>query len=276
MIMPGQPKVGDVYRPENAPAFVFEEVTVQEIGIALEGPLGPISGGLLIRELHADGGTEDKLFAPGYGEFETSGDGDLEALAMGVPTDALSEPMPAEITAISGGAIRAFEAAGAGRWGAAADEVAGIETAWAALPDGIVPTPLQPLISEAASDLAGAVDARRAARARNAAITLARLAFDVQLRYRPVSEIDLARADLWAAQILVDAGGGDEAGVSADVYALDYIRDRLLGALEAEGMASLNTDLGALQVAVIDGDIDAAVEAATHLRGVIAGLLPVT
>ena len=35
-----------------------------------------------------DGGTEEKTFAPGYGEFYTAGGGDVEALALAVPTDA--------------------------------------------------------------------------------------------------------------------------------------------------------------------------------------------
>ena len=38
MIMPGDPKVGDVYRTENAPGFVFEEVTVRSTDQTLDGP----------------------------------------------------------------------------------------------------------------------------------------------------------------------------------------------------------------------------------------------
>lgn len=272
MIMPGQPKVGDVYRPENAPDFVFEEVTVQEIGVTLDGPLGPIPGGLRILELHSDGSTEDKLFAPGYGEFLTGGGGDLEALALGVPTDALAESVPADLRTLSDGALRAFDAAGAGRWTAAATEVAALQAARAALGAGIVPSLIAPLLDAALQELAGAVQARKAARARNASIEVARLAFDVQLRYRPVIEVDLARADLWAAQILVDAAAGDAAGVSADVFALDYIRDRLGTALGAAVTTSLNVPLGELQSAILDGDMDAAVQAATALRAVLAGL----
>lgn len=69
MIMPGDPQVGDVYRTENAPGFVFEEVTVTSVNETLDGPLGPIEGGMLASELPSDGKTEDKIFAPGYGEF---------------------------------------------------------------------------------------------------------------------------------------------------------------------------------------------------------------
>ena len=100
MIMPADPQVGDVYRPENAPGFVFEEVTVTSVTEELDGPLGPIEGGLLASELHMDGSTEDKYFAPGYGEFSTSGGGDVEALAFAVPTDAATGSMPPELTGI--------------------------------------------------------------------------------------------------------------------------------------------------------------------------------
>jgi hypothetical protein len=65
MIMPADPKVGDVYRPENIPGLVFEEVTVKAVDRTLKGPLGPVEGGLVIEELHLlDGSKEGKTFAP--------------------------------------------------------------------------------------------------------------------------------------------------------------------------------------------------------------------
>ena len=63
MIMPGDPQVGEVYRTENAPGFVFEEVTVLSVDEQLDGPMGPIDGGLLADELHSDGTIEQKIFA---------------------------------------------------------------------------------------------------------------------------------------------------------------------------------------------------------------------
>ena len=71
---------------------------MQSVDETLDGPLGPIEGGMLASELHMDGSTEDKFFAPGYGEFSTSGGGDVEALALAVPTDAASGSMPPELT----------------------------------------------------------------------------------------------------------------------------------------------------------------------------------
>jgi hypothetical protein len=273
MIMPAEPKPGDVYRPENMPGFVFEEVTVQEVDKALDGPLGPISGGLVAHELHADG-TEDKIFAPGYGEFLTGGDGDVEALALAVPTDALAKPLPADLAAVSGGATRVFDLAGSGGWTTAAAEVGRIRTAWSAHPKDDVPAPTEPLMTAAVDRLAAAVDARSAGRAQSASLEVARLAYDVQLRYRPVTEVDMARFDLWAAQLLVDARADDADGVSADVFALDYIRERFVHTLNAPAAVRLNSLLNDLQVAVVDDDLETSADAATKLRALIAEILP--
>lgn len=65
MIMPAEPKVGDVYRPENIPGFVFEEVTVKAVDRTLAGPLGPVEGGLVVEELHMDDTKEVKTSRPG-------------------------------------------------------------------------------------------------------------------------------------------------------------------------------------------------------------------
>ena len=274
MIMPADPQVGDVYRPENAPAFVFEEVTVASVDEALDGPLGPIDGGMLASELHMDGGTEDKLFAPGYGEFSTSGGGDVEALALAVPTDAATGPMPPELTTMSDGALSVFAAAGSGSWKAATTAASDVMSAWRSVPSADVPRLIEPLLETAVDTLEAAVDARSPVRARNAAIEAARLSFDLQLRYRPVTEIDLARMDLWAAQLIVDQAAGNFEGVAADAFAMDYVRDRIQAALDEADLARVNTALGAIQVAVVDEEPGAAAEAAGRLRDILARLEP--
>ena len=115
MIMPAEPKVGDVYRPENIPGLVFEEVTVKAVDQTLDGPPGPVEGGLRGRGTPPlDNNSEEKTFAPGYGEFLTGGGGDLEALALAVPTDALGGPEPTELATLKTGAGAVFEAASPG------------------------------------------------------------------------------------------------------------------------------------------------------------------
>lgn len=117
MIMPPDPQVGDVWRPENICGFVFEEVTATATGVTVPGPQGQVAGALIVSELHMDATTEEKIFAPGYGEFSTgSPGGDVEAVALAVPTDALPGPPPAELETLSSGAARIFWAARARKW----------------------------------------------------------------------------------------------------------------------------------------------------------------
>src|SRR5215207_8350489 len=196
MIMPSDPKVGDVYRPENIPGFVFEEVTVKDTRKTLDGPLGPIDGGLVIEELHMDGTTEDKTFAPGYGEFYTAGGGDVEALALAVPTDAASGPPPAELETLSSDALDTFDAAHSRDWNTASATVEKMTAAWKTYEAGEVPKLIEPRMTDALAALARAVDARGAAQAQQAAIDAAQWSLDLQLRHRPPAEIDLARFDL--------------------------------------------------------------------------------
>jgi hypothetical protein len=130
MIMPADPKVGDAYRTGNTPGIAFEEVTVKAVGKTLDGPLGSVKGGLLAEELHMDGKTEGKTFAPGYGEFYTSDGSDVEALALAVPTDALPGPLPDELDNLYSGALETFDAAKSRDWNAASGAVNKMNAAW--------------------------------------------------------------------------------------------------------------------------------------------------
>ncbi|MDQ3504370.1 MAG: hypothetical protein M3446_01520 [Actinomycetota bacterium] len=82
--------MGDVYRPENIPGFVFEEVTVRSVTETVDGPQGPISGAMLVEEMLIEGVLEDKIFAPGYGEFmaQVVSENELVNVSIGVPLDA--------------------------------------------------------------------------------------------------------------------------------------------------------------------------------------------
>jgi hypothetical protein len=272
MIMPADPQVGDVYRPENIPGFVFEEVTVKDVGRTLDGPLGPVEGGLLIEELHMDGNTEAKTFGPGYGEFFTAGGGDVEALALAVPTDALPGPTPPELATLESGAGDIFAAAGSGEWRAARAAVAEMDSGWQDVRAGEVPDRLGPQLGRALDALARGIADRDAHDARQAAIDVARWSLDLQLRHRPVAEIDLARFDLWAAQLLVDAEAGDTAAVNGDFFSLDYIRDRIQQTLSEADRTRINIALEELNGAVGDGDLGAAADLVQGLRQTLAGL----
>jgi hypothetical protein len=269
MIMPSDPKVGDVYRPENIPGFVFEEVTVKSTDKTIDGPLGPIVGGLVVEELHMDGTTEDKTFAPGYGEFYTAGGGDVEALALAVPTDAASGPTPAELQTLSSGAPAVFDAARSGNWDAASTTVEKMSAAWETYRTGEVPRLIEPRMSDALGSLAEAVDARDATQAQQAAVDASQWSLDLQLRYRPPADIDRARFDLWAARLTLDAAAGDAAAVNGDLFTLDYIRDRILHTLDGAEATRVNSALEELQTAVDEEDLAAASDAAERLRDIL-------
>ena len=277
MIMPGKPEVGQVFRAENMPGIAFEEVTLTSVDNTIDGPLGPITGVVSGSELHMDGKTlSEKNFGPGYGEIRTvdRDSGDIETMALGIPADALPVPVPAELAALSDGALSIFEAAGANDWKSAAESAKVMQSAWEKFSGGAMPKPIKPLLSEALKSLADAIEKRSVAKTRQAAIETARWSFDLQLRHRPVIEINLARFDLWAAQVLVDAAAKDAGAVNGDMFTLTLIRDRLLGALDPGTIQSLNIELAELITASADGEFDAASAAAGKLREVVAGVKP--
>lgn len=266
MIMPADPKVGDAYRTENTPGIAFEEVTVMAVGKTLDGPLGPVKGGLLAEELHMDGKTEGKTFGPGYGEFYTSDGSDVEALALAVPTDALPGPLPDELGDLNSGALETFDAAKSSNWNAASTAVNKMNAAWKTYRRGKVPKKVEPRINEALAALKAAVDARDAEHTPQAAIDVAQWSLDLRLQYRPQTEVDLARMDLWADQLTLDAAAREVGSVGGDVFTISYIRDRILNTLDGADVVRVDSEVQKLQVAVADDDLLAASDTAERLR----------
>jgi hypothetical protein len=266
MIMPADPQVGDVHRPENIPGLVFEEVEVTTSEGTVEGPAGSVGGAIIARELHDDGSFSDKQFAPGYGEFFSAHEGDVEALALAAPTDALGTPVPAELEAISAAADGAFEASRAGLWPAAGKAAERAKAAWTSNRARELPPRLAIEMDRAIARLEASVAARGEAAASSAAIDVSQSALDLELRHRPPVEIDRARFELWARQLQVDAASGELAAVSGDLATLEWVRDRFAHALEAAGLTAVDSHLNALRDAVVDEDLAAVAEQAAGLR----------
>jgi hypothetical protein len=149
MIMPANPEVGNVWRPENICELVFEEVTAKATGVTVDGPHGPVQGAIVVQELHMDGALEDKAFAPGYGEFSTGDGSDLEAVALAVPEDALPGLPPKDLEALSAGGIEIFDAAQAEEWKRAAATVEEMGDAWDRYKEGQVPPMLEAQMDDA-------------------------------------------------------------------------------------------------------------------------------
>lgn len=272
MIMPGNPQVGDVYRPENICGNVFEEVTVKTTGITVNGPRGPVSGAVLVTELHQDGVYEDKTFAPGYGEFTTGLPGDDETMAIAVPIDAIAGAPPAELGTMLSGTDSVFDAALVPDWGKAATALSATTAAWNNYRAGGVPPLLDTQMTTALAALTAAVNGQQAATARTAAIGVARATHDFRLRYVAPTLIDRARFELWARQAQVDAAAGDIGGLRGDASTLEWIRDRFQHTLATADRGQLQTLVAAMRSAADAADLPAAAQAATQLRAFVATL----
>jgi hypothetical protein len=279
MIMPANPQVGAVYRAENIPGKVFEEVTVQAVGLTVDGPRGPVQGAIVGQENHLiESSYEDKTFAPGYGEFRSGVGSNLEALAIAAPTDARPGGVPAELATISQGASAIFDAAATGDWTSAATSLDTMQTAWAAhRAAGAVPPLLDTQMSRALGTLRGdglfpAVAAQNAEGARAAAIAVGQASLDLQLQYRPVTEIDRARFELWTRQLVADSGRvePDPGDVAGDVAALTRVWDRIAHTVDQSTANDIEAHLKELEAAAKKEHVAKAADGAKRLRDMLA------
>ncbi len=252
MIMPALPSVGNVYRPENIFPTVFEEVTVTQAGVAVSGPIGPVSGAIVGSELHLDGSREDKTFAPGYGEFSTGSGADVEALALAIPIDASPLPAPAELRTLLRGSRRVFNAAATGDWTSASGIVGTMNSAWATYQAGVVPLLLRPLMVDALNQLSQAVAAHDRDASRQFALDVSKTGLDLLLRHNSRIAVDFARLDLWARQLIVDTETEEEGGAASDLAILRTILFRLTDVgdkRDRKDVKSVQHHLGSIQKA---------------------------
>jgi hypothetical protein len=228
MIMPANPRVGNVYRPENIPGLVFEEVTVKATGKTVRGPQGPIARAVLVREHLMDGTKEDKVYAPGYGEFRArvASLHELYGVALAVPVDALPGRMPVELSRLSAGASSLSEAARSKSWNRSEAAFSALQAAWNGYQSRAVPRPLALQMKVALRALDAAIEARKPVEAAQAAIDVGRATLDLQLRYRTVAEVDRARIGLWKQQLRLDRAAGRAAAVKGVLATIEAIAAR--------------------------------------------------
>ena len=220
-----------------------------------------------------DGTREDKTFAPGYGEFSSgNASGNLEAVAVAVPTDALPGAIPPELRTLLAGADSVFDAAQARDWALASALGARLNTAWASFQSGSVPPMLRTQMNTALSLLGSTVAGRNVATSRQAAIDVSLATLDLQLRHRPRTEIDLQLLGVWARQLEVDAAAANQANVLADAASLKWIRDRLATDVRP-GAESIDAQLIAIRSAAQSRDFAAAAEGARRLGTLTRGVI---
>jgi hypothetical protein len=270
MIMPANPKLGDVYRTENAPPVVFEEVTVKSVGQTVAGPTSPVDGAMVARELHSDGTSEDKVFAPGYGEFRTAGGGDLEALALAVPRNARPGPSPPELQALLTDAVAAVEFVRLGEWDSVSSTVLHMNALWQKLRTRDQPHMVAARIDAALEALTHAAEQHQPRRISQAAIDAAQSTLDLQLRYRPAAQIDAGRFRLWTQQLRLDAAANDLGAVTGDIAVLEWIRERFAYVVPTAARADIDARLRDLRATAdarnLPGAADHAARLASRLR----------
>lgn len=262
MIMPANPKVGDVYRPEDIPDVVFEEVRVEKVNATYEaGPRGPVQGVLHVVELHMDGKTEPKAFAPGYGEFLTLG----ENIGVAVPTDVLTTPEPGEIDAMLSGARALAESKpqGAGKL------FKSVTSAWATLKAKRQPPLLVKQLDDALTELGKAVKAGDAEEIRQTATSAVFAMLDFKLQYRPVAEVDMARLAAWANKAIADAEAKDMASLTGDTAVMEWIWKRTRHTVADDRALSVGVPLGDLRRAVAERRMAPATSAARALQAAL-------
>ena len=268
MIMPAEPRVGNVYRSENAPGIAFEQIRIEAVDQQVAGPSGNISGAMEVTELHMDNTTEEKTFAPGYGEFSTgSPGGDLEAVSLATPTDRRQGPAPAEYVALSKAADGVLAAVAGSDAERAKQAAATLDGAWAAVLASGVPPRLHSQMKTDIESLNSATAAEDSLAAQTAALRISQNELDLRLLFEPVIDVDLARLRLWNRQLPIDVTSEDAGLVLADVAAIERVWERtshgvdptapvdaalqdLRKAADAEDLAAVDRTAGVVNAAV--------------------------
>ena len=271
MIMPAKPAVGDVYRPENAPEVVFEEVRAEKVDLSILGPSGTISGAIEVSELHMDGKREGKIFAPGYGEFSTGSEaGDLEAVLLASPTDSRQGPAPAEFGALTAAVDSAYQAVAAEEAAQADQAITTLNLAWEAALSKRIPPQLQAQMESDLDPLNVATSQQDWESAQSAVLRIAQNETDVRLLHQPVIDVDLARLRLWARQLPVDVASEGRGLVLANVSALERVWERTKHGIEPSG--PVDAAIQQVRQAADAKDLPAVDRAAATLNQAVSGL----
>ncbi len=249
MIMPANPKVGDVYRVENIPGVAFEEIEVKSTNQIIDGPLSKVTGCMVGAQLHDNGSYSDKIFCPNYGEFFTEKDLDLEALAIAIPADRLNKKAPAQLSSLSDSAFNIYKSLENNDWGTVQNDIKNIKTQWSTLQYGSdkISNKFIAQMNRAIKNIDGdelepASLAQHKIGTMNGAIDVTFASLDIAMRYSSSTDIDIARIPVWSMKTIIDANALEHGFLLSDVKALELLFERVEYAMnnnEAEKMSSL-------------------------------------
>ena len=272
MIMPATPKVGQVFRTEDIVGVVFEEVTVKAVDQTVDGPLGTIKGAMVAEELHLDGTTSEKVFAPGYGEFFTQNDGEIEALSLAVPVNRTGTRESVELAKLITSAWGIVESTRLEDWEAIDAELKLVTSYWNTVKKQPQPVRVVEALDAAVAKLSDAVAQQKAAPTLASAVQVAQSALDLELRYRTVAYVDIGRFHLHAQALRIAAAADDADGVNAEMATLEWIRERITGTLGADELNRVDDLLANARTAVNTGNFAGAGDEAARLVNVIRSL----
>ena len=151
-------------------------------------------------QLHDNGSYSDKIFCPGYGEFFTQKDLDLEALALAVPIDRRSQSLPTELLTIRLGAENIYNAASNNDWETIQNELTQIQTAWTTYQNSKekISSRFATQMDRAIRNLEGdilepGILSRHKIGTLNGAVDVSFAILDLEMRYRASDEIEVDR-----------------------------------------------------------------------------------
>ena len=173
--------------------------------------------------------------------------------------------MPAELASLAESAEGILELARIGDWEGASVTLTHMIAAWTTLRAGNPPPMVAARLGEGLDALTRSVKGQKPARTAQEAIDVAQSVLDLELRYRPPTEIDTARFYLWTQQLRVHAATKDLPGVTGDVAVLEWIHDRIAHGLDAAGRSEIDSRLRALRAATDARNLAAAADHAAQM-----------
>jgi len=258
---------------------VFEQVTVKQTGLTVTGPRGRVSGAIKVREDLLDGSSEEKVYAPGYGEFSAkapfgAAKPDEEvAVALAAPIDQVEGETPSVVDAMSKAADDIFDAVSASNFTEADRQLAELTDAWDAHRARLTSSRQVPKLVAEMDDAIGTLEEAIAARSRAEALPAAagvgRTVPDLELRFDKAAEVDLERLDAWARQALAAAATKDVAGERSASVVLDAIWARVKHTVSAGPRDQITTQLSDLRKAAKSANHEAVKSAAKRLRATL-------
>jgi hypothetical protein len=127
------------------------------------------------------------------------------------------------------------------------------------------------LATLAGDGLVPAADGRNVEGTVNAALDVATAVVDLELPFRPVTDADLDRFEIWVRQLVADANRAEPVPgfVAGDVATLEWLLRRFGPRLDAETLATIETQVVGLREAADGEDVTTAADLAAQLLATI-------